>query len=455
MASSHRGGVRAVFALFLCAIVAAAVFYAIYLVTHDERFEPQAAAPEQRPAAGWAVPAEGEDADGAGLVHLTLTWRDWEPQEGAYDAEGLIQTYQLERWRQEGKPIVVRFVCDLPGGERHKDIPDWLYKRTEGDGVWYDNDAGQGYSPDYGNPELVNAHAQAIAALGECLAPYPVAYVEVGSLGYRGAWRQGEQAEPWMPNEAMREKYLAAYRDAFGQAQLLLAEPYQSAREHHLGLYNDAMGDAARSARWAERVARGGTDEQSGEAHALAPMAEAWRSAPMAASLYGAPPEDLADQLAQDHLTYVRLDHAAWEAVRADAQLLAAQTQLGGRLRVSQADLKLPNPAQAQLGVALTWINEGRAPCYAAYGLQLSLVDEQGRTAATQPVDLALTAVADASEVRTETTFDVSALPEGTYTLRLTLTDPKTGQALPVLAMADWAQGGYTLGSWTYRGLWR
>ena len=86
----HRpiaGGVRAVFALFLCAIAAAAVFYAIYLVTHDERFEPQAAAPEQRPAAGWAVPAEGEDADGAGLVHLTLTWRDWEPQEGAYDAE--------------------------------------------------------------------------------------------------------------------------------------------------------------------------------------------------------------------------------------------------------------------------------------------------------------------------------------------------------------------------------
>ena len=65
MASSHRGGVRAVFALILCALVAAAVFYAIYLVTRDERFEPQAAAPQQRPGAGWAAPAQADDADGA------------------------------------------------------------------------------------------------------------------------------------------------------------------------------------------------------------------------------------------------------------------------------------------------------------------------------------------------------------------------------------------------------
>lgn len=455
MASSHRGGVRAVFALILCALVAAAVFYAIYLVTHDERFEPQAAAPQQRPGAGWAAPAQADDADGANLVHLTLTWRDWEPQEGTFDTEGLIQTYQLDRWQQQGKQLVVRFVCDLPGEERHKDIPDWLYKRIEGDGVWYEGESGAGYSPDYANPDLVNAHAQAVAALGACLAPYPVAYVEVGSLGYRGAWRQGEQAEAWIPNEAMRERYLDAYRGAFPRARLLMAEPFQSAREYGLGLYNDAMGDGPRSAQWAERVSQGGAYDQCGEAHALAPMGEAWLGAPMAGSLYGAVPADLAEQLAQGHLTYLRLDAAAWEAVRGDPALLAAQDQLGSRLRVSQADLKLPNPAQASLGVTLTWVNEGRAPCYTPYILSLSLVDAQGRAAAAEPVDLKLAAVADAEGVCTETVFDVSGLAEGTYTLSLTLADPDTGEALPVLAMADWVEGGYCLGSWNYRGLWR
>ena len=34
----------------------------------------------------------------------------------------------MERWKKEGKYIVLRFVLDYPSNTSHEDIPSWLIK---------------------------------------------------------------------------------------------------------------------------------------------------------------------------------------------------------------------------------------------------------------------------------------------------------------------------------------
>ena len=65
----------------------------------------------------------GEDIS---LLYMDITWAELEPEEGKYDWEKIERENQTDRWREEGKHLVLRFVCDIPGEEKHMDIPQWL-----------------------------------------------------------------------------------------------------------------------------------------------------------------------------------------------------------------------------------------------------------------------------------------------------------------------------------------
>ena len=77
----------------------------------------------------------GEDIS---LLYMDITWAELEPEEGKYDWEKIERENQTDRWREEGKHLVLRFVCDIPGEEKHMDIPQWLYDKTDHAGTWYD-----------------------------------------------------------------------------------------------------------------------------------------------------------------------------------------------------------------------------------------------------------------------------------------------------------------------------
>ena len=57
------------------------------------------------------------------LLYMDITWAELEPEEGVYDWEAIEKKNQLARWKSEGKHLVLRFVCDIPGQE---DI--WTYR---------------------------------------------------------------------------------------------------------------------------------------------------------------------------------------------------------------------------------------------------------------------------------------------------------------------------------------
>ena len=105
--------------------------------------------------------------DDVQLVYVGLTWRDWEPERDVYDIEALWENYQLNRWKSEGKHVVLRFYCDYPRSEYHLDIPDWLDEKIEHDGNEYDTSYGKGFAQDYSNPAIIEEHATAVHALAE------------------------------------------------------------------------------------------------------------------------------------------------------------------------------------------------------------------------------------------------------------------------------------------------
>ena len=98
------------------------------------------------PLMGYALQAEKSQVDSdIQLLYVDVTWKELEPQKGKYNFEAIEKANQFERWRKEGKHLVLRFVLDLPGQDRHQDIPDWLYQAIKGAGDWYHTDYGQGF----------------------------------------------------------------------------------------------------------------------------------------------------------------------------------------------------------------------------------------------------------------------------------------------------------------------
>lgn len=102
------------------------------------------------------------------LVYIGMTWSDIEPQEGVYDFTTLINENQAQEYASQGKHAVFRLLCDVPGQEEHMDIPQWLYEKTR-DGTFYDTSYGKGYSPNYANPDLIEAHGKVLQKIAEAL----------------------------------------------------------------------------------------------------------------------------------------------------------------------------------------------------------------------------------------------------------------------------------------------
>lgn len=151
----------------LTALLAAGIW--IFSQKNTKEYEPSDEA-FGNPLMGYAPCAwNAEVREDVSLLYMDITWAELEPEEGQYNWEGIEKENQLERWREEGKHIVLRFVCDVPGSETHMDIPEWLYEKTNHAGTWYDVSFGKGFAPDYNNEIFISCHQKAVEAMGEHL----------------------------------------------------------------------------------------------------------------------------------------------------------------------------------------------------------------------------------------------------------------------------------------------
>lgn len=341
---------------------------------------------------GYAPGVLDSGTEGATLRYLGLTWRQLEPEEGAYAWEAIEQTCHLAELRAQGVHLVLRISCDEPGDEAHLDIPDWLYEQT-GTGRWYDIAYGKGYAPDYTDPVFFAAHERLLRAVGERLgADGFVSYVELGSLGHWGEWHvKSGEGLPSMPDEAVRDRYAALYREAFPQAALLMRRPFRFAAEHGLGLYNDMTGLPEDTEEWLGWIACGGWYE--GDPEGLVPMPDAWQTAPIGGELTSrlSMEQLLTTDLSQT-VSLIRQSHMSFLGPKTaetafregyDAVLAA----LGYRLRVTEASLRRVTGGTV---LTLTFTNDGTAPFYWDWPVNVYVEEADGTTVEAQPLALSL-----------------------------------------------------------------
>lgn len=382
-------------------------------------------------------------SDDVSLLYMDITWAELEPEEGQYNWESIDKENQLSRWRKEGKHIVLRFVCDVAGQEKHMDIPEWLYEKIDHEGTWYDVEFGKGFAPDYNNEEMIRYHAKAVEALGEHLGKDGlISYIELGSLGHWGEWHVNYSAGiQRLPNEAVRKQYVVPWTGAFPDAMLLMRRPFSHASEYGMGLYNDMAGHPDETEVWLREIENGGDLSQTDEKNALISMHDFWKTAPVGGELTSSfSMEDLLETNLDQTAALIRESHTTFLGPHvANNQYLQGYhtvlKNMGYRLRISEAVLS--NKLKGTK-LSMTWANDGTAPFYKDWPVWVYVTDENGDTIEKKQVEMKLSSILPGESVKTEIYLETKKLVDlagKKYNIRIGVEDPMTGKENLRLAM--------------------
>lgn len=410
------------------------------------------------------------------LVYIDLTWRELEPERGQFDWAAIAEANHLSHWRAEGKHAVLRFVCDLPGEEAHRDIPDWLYAAT-GDGMDYDIDYGRGYCPNYANAVFRKEHHRALMEIGRYFTENWgafVAYVELGSLGHWGEWHvKYADGLPFLPKTEIRKEYVDAYTKAFPNARLLSRRSFQE-MPAGTGIYNDVTGNVPETERLLRELSEGADFGSAQEEGAIKPLSEIWNSAPVGGEYTSSlSMEDMLNRDFRSTLKLIEASHPSFLGPKipdmraaaddddrklSETALLNArkiQGMLGYRYRVTEISISdaatedgvwtiLYKLLTGQMGtpqtyksVRVTLRNDGLAPMYFDWTVKLYLVKNGDMQQCTSyPMGgLQLTKIPEDAETSAEVLIPTAELDAENTQLYIGIEDPETGKPSVKLAM--------------------
>lgn len=410
------------------------------------------------------------------LVYIDLTWRELEPERGQFNWAAIAEANHLSRWRAEGKHAVLRFVCDLPGKEAHRDIPDWLYAAT-GDGMDYDIDYRRGYCPNYANAVFREEHHRALREIGRYFTENWgafVAYVELGSLGHWGEWHvKYADGLPYLPKTEIRKEYVDAYTEAFPNARLLSRRSFQE-MPAGTGIYNDVTGNVPETERLLRELSEGADFGSAQEEGAIKPLSEIWNSAPVGGEYTSSlSMEDMLNRDFRSTLKLIEASHTSFLGPKipdmraaeddddrklSETALLNArkiQGMLGYRYRVTEIGISdaatedgiwttLYKLLTGQMGtsqtyksVRVTLRNDGLAPMYFDWPVKLYLMKNGDRTqCTTYPLGgLQLTKIPENAEASAEVLIPADELDAEHTQLYIGIEDPETGKPSVQLAM--------------------
>lgn len=372
------------------------------------------------------------------LVYADLTWREFEPEEGVYEFAAFEKENQLARWRAEGKRVVFRFVTDVPGAESHMDIPDWLFQKIDGDGEFYDNEYGKGFSPDYANPIFLKYHGLAVKALGDRYGGDGFfAFVEMGSLGHWGEWHEYPDLMQ-LPPENIRNLYVLDYVKAFPNIYLLMRRPFTIARDLNLGLYNDMTGDFDATTGWINWIDRGG-DYLPNESNTLVPMPNGWKAAPIGGEqaptvsdeqMYGSDLTTTLQLLKQSHTTFIG-PGGPYDIIPGgplQGGIDEVLSTIGYRLQIDKVELPVVVRYEKSIQIKIGFLNKGIAPFYYNWEVLLYLFDKDGKLRGTYPLPMNIKEVLPGGIYHVSFDLPVRDLDDGKYTIGVAIIDPLTGK---------------------------
>ena len=375
-----------------------------------------------------------EVSEDISLLYMDITWAELEPEEGVYNWASIDEENQISRWRKEGKHLVLRFVCDIPSDEEHMDIPEWLYEKSGKAGKWYDGEYGKGFAPDYNSPTIISCHKKAVRAIGEHFGQDGlISYVELGSLGHWGEWHVNySEGIQRIPREAVRDKYILPWTEAFPDARILMRRPFASAEKYGFGLYNDMTGQPEATQSWFDWINNGGKYDQTGEKNVIVPMKDFWKTAPSGGEFTSSlSMEEMLDTNLSGTVEMIREAHTTFLGPKIpDENYVDGYKEvlknMGYRLWISMAELK--NTAKGSR-LKLTWENSGVAPMYKEWPVYVYIEDESGKLVEKSRISIKISSLLPGEKATTLTALEterLNSLLEKGYRLSVGIEDPMT-----------------------------
>jgi len=412
------------------------------------------------PYMGFAVDARTDEAKQPyRLAHANLYWSELEPEEGRYDWQSIEAKYQFDLWRSRNVNLVIRVILDYPRDEKHMDIPDWLYEAIDGQGTWYNNDYGQGFSPDYNHPALIKKHEQLIKALADRYNDDPlIAFVQLGSLGHWGEWhtRDDEPDLIAFPKRAVADQYAEPYVRHFTDKQLLMRRPHAIALDAKMGLFNDAFGKRESTIDgFLDWYTNGYTNWLTQEQEPAMP--DFWTYAPVGGE-FAHETRYIQDNAIDDTIMQAKLTHVTWMGPNAPyEEPLGGELQanidrflntIGYRFVIANETHEEQVAPGGTLHVRATVVNRGAAPFYYQWPFELSLADDTGTIRHSVRSSEDIRAWLPGSR---EVSIDIpvpESLTPGEYTLQAAILDPTSGQpGIEFAIEGRRADGRFKLGS--------
>ena len=375
-----------------------------------------------------------EVSEDISLLYMDITWAELEPEEGVYNWASIDEENQISRWRKEGKHLVLRFVCDIPSDEEHMDIPEWLYEKSGKAGKWYDGEYGKGFAPDYNSPTIISCHKKAVRAIGEHFGQDGlISYVELGSLGHWGEWHVNySEGIQRIPREAVRDKYILPWTEAFPDAMILMRRPFASAEKYGFGLYNDMTGQPEATQSWLGWINNGGEYDQTGEKNVIVPMNDFWKTAPSGGEFTSSlSMEEMLDTNLSGTVEMIREAHTTFLGPKIpDENYVDGYKEvlknMGYRLWISMAELK--NTAKGSR-LKLTWENSGVAPMYKEWPVYVYIEDESSKLVEKSRISIKISSLLPGEKATTLTALEterLNSLLEKGYRLSVGIEDPMT-----------------------------
>jgi hypothetical protein len=393
------------------------------------------------------------------VQYIRWGWGELEPRPGELDTRLLDRV--LKESHDSGQKLAFRVMC-CSTSRNAPYHPRWL-NDVGGKELIAAYDGAHFPIPDMDDPVTLERHLDFIKRLGARYDGHPdLAHVDLGSIGWWGEWHLSGAPDNKMPTAENRARVVEAYVAAFRKTPLVMliggGDSLKLARDRGTGWRADCLGDMGGFSKdWCHM--RKGYPVWIKEAG----IQDVWKTAPVAWETCwdmrkwvneGWPLRTIFNYALALHGSYINNKSAPLPAggdVRSEVERFLRR--LGYRLVLEE----LTHPAQASPGsklkFAMTWRNEGSAPCYRPYRLAYRLGSDPGggrvfvgRVTVNRwlPGSIELFTDAFFKEPKdlppgeahaVSDTIDLPAdLPEGTYVVSLAVVDETT--ATPVVRLA-------------------
>ncbi len=337
---------------------------------------PPGPAPLDNPLKGWCAYSHPGFVHSlpVSMAYFYASWRELEPEPGKYDWKSFEKKWDCPL--SQGKHVILRLFLEYPN--EPTGLPQWVIDSGVKLTPYDTKEVGKGLCPSWDDPKLLEPLLKFISAFGKRYNNNPrVAFIQLGTLGFWGEWHTWP-VTTLMASVETQKKVVAAYKSAFPDVPIHARMPYEATNQPWLGYHDDLIPDdtlgpeewkflpslkkAGRTENW--KIAPFGGEMVPGQAQKW--LGEGW--------------ETLQKSVETLHFSWIGPYCPANEKNLTPEQKNHA-TQLVQRMGYSFRLIKLTHEIDSLgvLRVQIDGINEGVAPFYRNWPIEIGILDETGR----------------------------------------------------------------------------